>query len=114
MRWDIAGITWQIGPTQALAAGLVLALLNCVGVVLVARVQNALTLIKVLVIAAFVLLGFFAGQSSWEHFSAAAARTSSSPLTHQFAVSLFWVMFGAYSVLRTTIGSVTAARRAGT
>ena len=95
-KWDIAGITWQIGPTQALAAGLVLALtlLNCVGVVLVARVQNVLTMIKVIVIAVFVLLGLLVGRGSWDHFSGAAVRTSTSPLLEQFAVSLFWVMFG--------------------
>jgi APA family basic amino acid/polyamine antiporter len=96
LRWDIGGITWQAGPTQALAAGLVLllTLLNCVGVLLVARVQNVLTMIKVLVIGAFVLLGLFVGQGDWSNFSGGAARTSTSPLLQQFAVSLFWVMFG--------------------
>ena len=96
LRWEIGGITWQIGATQALAAGLVLllTLLNCVGIVLVARAQNVLTTIKVIVIAAFVLLGFFVGQGSWENFSPVAERTSTSPLLQQFAVSLFWVMFG--------------------
>jgi APA family basic amino acid/polyamine antiporter len=95
LRWDFGGITWQIGATQVIAAGLILILtiLNCVGIVLVARVQNVLTTIKVMVIAAFVLLGFFVGQGSWDNFSA-AERTSTSPLLQQFAVSLFWVMFG--------------------
>lgn len=96
ISWDIGGITWRIGATQALAAGLVLTLtlLNCAGIVLVARVQNVLTAIKVVVIAAFVLLGLFLGDGSWDHFSGAAARTSTSPLLPQFAISLFWVMFG--------------------
>ena len=96
LRWEIGGITWQLGTAQALAAALVLALtlLNCVALGLVARVQNVLTTIKVAVIVAFVLLGLFAGQGSWEHFSGAAERTSTSPLLQQFAVSLFWVMFG--------------------
>ena len=96
LRWDVGGITWQLGGTQALAAGLILTLtlLNCVSVVLVARVQNVLTMIKVVVIAAFVVLGVLAGQGSWDHFSGVAARTSTSPLLQQFAVSLFWVMFG--------------------
>jgi APA family basic amino acid/polyamine antiporter len=95
LRWDLGGITWQIGATQAIAAGLVLTLtlLNCVSIILVARVQNVLTTIKVVVIAAFVL-GFFVGQGSWDNFGAAAERTSTSPLLQQFAVSLFWVMFG--------------------
>ncbi len=96
VRWEIGDITLQVGPTQMLASGLVLllTLLNCVSVALVARVQNVLTLIKVVVIAAFVVLGFLVGQGSWSHFSAAAARTSSTPLLEQFAISLFWVMFG--------------------
>jgi APA family basic amino acid/polyamine antiporter len=96
LRWDFAGITWQVGATQLLAASLVLVLtlLNCIGVLLVARVQNILTMIKVGVIAAFVLLGVFVGQGSWDNFGSAAARTSTSPMLQQFAVSLFWVMFG--------------------
>ena len=96
LGWNIGGISWQLGATQMLAAGLVLTLtlLNCARVVLVARVQNVLTTIKVLIIAAFVLLGLLAGQGSWDHFSAVATRTSTSPLLEQFAVSLFWVMFG--------------------
>jgi APA family basic amino acid/polyamine antiporter len=96
IRWDLAGMTWQVGGTQVLAASLValLTLLNCVGVTLVARVQNLLTVIKVLVIAAFVLLGLFVGQGSWANFGGVAERTATSPLTEQFAISLFWVMFG--------------------
>lgn len=96
LSWDFAGITWQLGAPQMLAAGLVLilTLLNCLGIVLVARVQNALTAIKIIVIAGFVLLGFLVGQGSWENFSGVAERTSTSPLPQQFAVSLFWVMFG--------------------
>jgi APA family basic amino acid/polyamine antiporter len=96
LKWDFAGITWQVGSTQLLAASLVLGLtlLNCVSVALVARVQNVLTLIKVVVIAAFVLLGVVVGQGSWDNFSGAAVRTSSTPLLEQIAISLFWVMFG--------------------
>lgn len=96
LKWDFGGITWQVGATQMLAAGLILSLtlLNCVSVAFVARVQNVLTMIKVIVIASFVLLGLFVGQGSWDNFSGAAARTSTSPLVEQFAISLFWVMFG--------------------
>jgi basic amino acid/polyamine antiporter, APA family len=96
LSWNMGGITWQVGATQALAAGLVLTLtlLNCADVGIVARVQNVLTTFKVLVIAAFVLFGLSVGHGSWSHFSDAAARTSTSPLLQQFAVSLFWVMFG--------------------
>jgi len=96
LKWEFAGFTWQLGPTQMLAAGLVLVLtlLNCVGIVLVARVQNVLTLIKVVVIAAFVLFGLLVGQGNWNNFSVAAVRTSGTSLIEQFAISLFWVMFG--------------------
>ncbi len=96
LRWDFGGMTFQVGPTQMLAAGLILTLtlLNCIGLVVVARVQNVLTTIKVVVIAAFVLLGLFGGQGNWDNFSGAAVRTSTSPLMEQFAISLFWVMFG--------------------
>ncbi len=94
--WNMAGITWQVGATQMLAAGLVLTLtiLNCAGLVLIARVQNVLTMIKVVVIASFVVLGLSVGQGSWDNFGGTAVRTSTSPLPEQFAVSLFWVMFG--------------------
>jgi APA family basic amino acid/polyamine antiporter len=96
LQWDVAGITWRIGGTQALAAGLVvlLTLLNCVRVALVASVQNVLTTIKVIVIGSFVLLGLFVGQGSWDNLAQAAARTSTASLPEQFAVSLFYVMFG--------------------
>lgn len=96
VSWEIGGITWHLGATQALAAALVLllTLINCVRIALVARVQNVLTSIKVLIIVAFVLLGLSAGEGSWDHFSGTAERTSTAPLVEQFAVSLFWVMFG--------------------
>lgn len=94
--WNIVGITWQVSATQLIAAGLVLVLtlLNCMGIAVVARVQNSLTTIKVTVIIAFVILGLVAGEGNWENLNTAAVRTSTSPLLQQFAVSLFWVMFG--------------------
>ena len=96
LRADFLGITWQLGGVQLLAAGLIIALtlLNCIALSAVARVQNVLTAIKVAVIAAFVLFGLAIGQGSWSNFSSNAVRTSTAPLLEQFAVSLFWVMFG--------------------
>ncbi len=96
LRWEFGGITWQVGGTQLLAASLILilTLLNCAGLVVVSRVQNALTAIKIAVVAAFVVLGLVVGQGNWEHFGGAAVRTSTTPLVEQFAISLFWVMFG--------------------
>lgn len=95
---DLGGIAWQVGPTQLVAAGLILllTLLNTLGITLVARVQNVLTTIKVIVIVAFMLAGFLAGDGAWRHFHEAAARVSTTGVGAQFAISLFWVMF-AYS-----------------
>jgi len=68
--------------------------LNCFGIKPISRIQNALTGTKVVVIVAFIVAAFFAGQGSWEHFSQHAVRTSSTTLPVQFIVSLIWVMFG--------------------
>lgn len=68
--------------------------LNCFGVQRVARVQNALTSLKLVVLGAFVLAGFLAGNGDWGHFTQPAVRTSTTPLLAQFAVSLFWVYVG--------------------
>jgi APA family basic amino acid/polyamine antiporter len=69
-------------------------LLNCLRIEIVARVQNSLTLIKVLAIGGFILLGVLIGKGDWSHFSSPAVRTSTAPLGAQFLVSLLWVMVG--------------------
>jgi basic amino acid/polyamine antiporter, APA family len=86
----------RLGQGQLLASALVLAftIFNCFGVGRVAKVQNALTAGKLLVIAGFVLAGFAAGTGSWGHFSAHAVRTSTVSLPAQFIVSLLYVMVG--------------------
>jgi len=86
------------GPGQWLAVGIVAAfsLLNMVGLRPAARVQNALTVLKLGVLVLFLALAFGVGQGGLTHFSAVAARTSSHSLPAQFAVSLVFVMF-AYS-----------------
>jgi len=90
--------TWalHIGAAQLVASSLIAAftILNCFGVGRVAKVQNVLTAIKVMVIAGFVVLGFAIGGGSWQHFSEPAVRTSTTSLPAQFIVSLLWVMFG--------------------
>ena len=53
-----------------------------------------LTATKILVVLAFIGLGFLVGSGNWQHFGMAAVRTSTTPLAGQFAISLFWVMFG--------------------
>ena len=88
----------RFGGAQAVACSLVLVftLLNIFGLQRVARVQNVLTGVKVLVLIAFIALGFTMGSGSVTHFSMSATRESSTSLTAQFAVSLVFV-FVAYS-----------------
>jgi len=86
----------HLGPAQAVACSLIalLTILNCLGVGLTAKVQNSLTLTKICVIVAFVVLGLAFGTGSWGHFSQHIVRTSTASLPAQFAISLLWVMFG--------------------
>jgi APA family basic amino acid/polyamine antiporter len=85
--------TLRLGGAQVAASVLIIlfTLLNIFGVRRVAKVQNVLTGTKVLVLAAFIGLAFLVGTGSWEHFSMPAARTTSTPLPAQFAISLFWI-----------------------
>jgi APA family basic amino acid/polyamine antiporter len=89
-------LAFHIGPAQLVACALiaVFTALNMLRVEVVARVQNSLTLIKVIAIAAFVVLGIAIGKGDWSHFSLPAVRTSTAPLGSQFLVSLLWVMAG--------------------
>jgi len=88
----------RLGGAQAVACGLVAAftVLNILGVQKVARVQNILTGVKVLVLLAFIVLGFTIGSGSNSHFVTPAARTVTTSLAEQFALSLVFVFF-AYS-----------------
>ena len=67
---------------------------NLVGVERVAKLQNALTATKLVVIGALLLLGFTAGSGDWGHFAQVTERTSSSSLAAQFATSLIFVFYG--------------------
>jgi APA family basic amino acid/polyamine antiporter len=89
-------LSLRFGGAQAAATALILlfTLLNCFGLGRVAKIQNVLTATKILVVLAFIGLGFLVGTGSWHHFAMPAARTSATPLAGQFAISLFWVMFG--------------------
>jgi APA family basic amino acid/polyamine antiporter len=86
----------KVGGAQLAACALIglFTLLNCLRVETVAKVQNSLTSLKVVVILAFILCGLTVGTGSWSHFSTAAVRTSTTPLPAQFLVSLLWVMVG--------------------
>jgi APA family basic amino acid/polyamine antiporter len=88
--------SFRLGPGQLLASLLIAAFtaLNCFGVGRTAKVQNVLTSTKILVILAFLLLGFTVGTGHWGYFSQPAVRTSTLSLPTQFVVSLLWVMFG--------------------
>jgi len=88
----------HLGGAQLLAAALVIVftVLNVFGVHRVARVQNVLTGAKVLVLVAFIVLGFASGRGDWSHFSMNAVRDTPTPLAAQFGVSLIWVYL-AYS-----------------
>ena len=88
----------HLGGAQAVACSLVAAftVLNILGVQRVARVQNVLTGVKVLVLLAFIVLGFTIGDGNTSNFTATAARTVTTSLAGQFALSLVFVFF-AYS-----------------
>jgi APA family basic amino acid/polyamine antiporter len=90
--------TIRLGAGQTLACLLIAAfsILNCLGVRRTAKVQNALTATKLVVIFGFIAFGFLFGTGSWQHFSEPAVRTSTTALPAQFVISLLWVMV-AYS-----------------
>ncbi len=86
----------HLGPAQLLACAVValFTLLNVVGVLAAARMQNFLTTTKVIVILAFIVLGITAGHGDWNHFAMPATRTSPHSVAAQFLVSLIFVYFG--------------------
>jgi basic amino acid/polyamine antiporter, APA family len=88
----------RLGGAQGVACGLVavFTLLNILGVQRVARVQNVLTGVKVLVLFAFIVLGFTIGDGNTSYFAATATRTVTTSVAGQFALSLVFVFF-AYS-----------------
>jgi APA family basic amino acid/polyamine antiporter len=89
-------ISIEAGGAQMAAAALILlfTVLNLFGVEFIARIQNTLTSIKVLVMVAFIGFGLAVGNGDWSHLRQAAERTSATPLVAQFALSLFWIYVG--------------------
>jgi APA family basic amino acid/polyamine antiporter len=81
---------------QMLASGLIAAftILNLFGIKRVARIQNALTGLKLLVIIGLVAAGFLFGHGDWSHLWTPAVRTSTDPIPVAFVISLIWVMVG--------------------
>src|SRR5262249_16715006 len=92
------GWTLAFGKTQMIACALVVVftILNVVGLQRSALVQNFLTAGKIAISGAFIVLGLTIGDGSWQNFSSSAARTSTSPIPEQFAISLFFIYL-AYS-----------------
>lgn len=86
----------QMGAGQWLACLIIIAFtsLNLMSVELVAKMQNALTGVKLFVLGALLLLGFAFGTGDWAHFSQTAERVSTTSLPAQFALSLVFVYFG--------------------
>lgn len=86
----------RLGGAQLLASLLIatFTILNCFGVARVAKIQNALTLVKILVIMALVGFGFLVGNGSWDNFTLPATRDSTRPLAVEFMIQLLWVMVG--------------------
>ena len=88
-------LTIHLGGAQLVACALVIAftILNLFGVSEVAKLQNLLTGTKIVVICAFLLLGFSVGEGDWGHFSQAAERTSTRGILAQLAISLVFVYY---------------------
>ena len=59
-----------------------------------ARIQNFLTVTKLVVIATFLIFGFAIGNGDWNHFGQAVERTTFTNVSAQFAISLVWVYMG--------------------
>lgn len=88
--------TLQFGKPQMIACAVVFlcTVLNVTGVQRAARAQNVLTAAKVLILVAFIALGFAIGHGSWQNFSMHAQRTVATPIWQQFFLSLFWIYVG--------------------
>jgi APA family basic amino acid/polyamine antiporter len=91
-----AGLHLRGGELLAVAVIAAFGLVNIMGLSLAARLQNALTILKLAVLAGFVSLAVFTGKGAWSHFSLETPRVSTHPLAVEFALSLTFVMF-AYS-----------------
>jgi APA family basic amino acid/polyamine antiporter len=84
------------GQLLALVVVATFAVVNILGIHFAAKLQNALTALKLTVLGTFLALAFTIGNGTWGHFSQVAIRTSPHGVPAQFAVSLIFVMF-AYS-----------------
>lgn len=79
-------------PASVLIA--VFTAINLFGIKRVARIQNALTALKLLVIAGLIAAGFLFGHGDWSHLSTPVTRSSGNSVGIEFAICLIWVMVG--------------------
>jgi APA family basic amino acid/polyamine antiporter len=93
-----AGYWIRLGTAQLIGVGViaVFTLVNALGLRFASRLQNTLTLLKLGVLATFLVLAFTIGHGYWSNLAQSTTRTSPHSLGAQFAVSLIFVMF-AYS-----------------
>lgn len=91
----IQGGGWAVrfGGAQIVACSLIgiLTVGNLFGIQRVARLQNSLTALKLIVLGGFLVMGFVWGHGNWGHLGQTATRSTAAPLFGQFAVSLFWI-----------------------
>jgi APA family basic amino acid/polyamine antiporter len=97
-KWTIGSgaLSLRFGGAQFAACALIacFTIINFFGVKRVARVQNALTGTKLLVIGGLMAAGFTVGNGDWSHLWTPAVRTSSNPVPIAFVISLLWAMVG--------------------
>jgi APA family basic amino acid/polyamine antiporter len=77
----------------------VIALFTCIhlrGIKFGARVQNLLTILKIILIAGLICLGFTAGRGQWSHLLQAKTPTLNFAYLKTVGLSLMWILF-AYS-----------------
>ncbi|MFC2083577.1 APC family permease [Bacteroidota bacterium] len=60
------------------------------------RVQNILTILKILLVAGLILIGFTVGKGNWSHLSEGVEFSSNFSSWKTIGLSLMWIMF-AYS-----------------
>jgi APA family basic amino acid/polyamine antiporter len=95
--WRAGGTTLlSLSGKEGLAIGVILGLtlVHYRGLRLGSRVQNGLTLVKLIIIGLFIACGFWLGQGDWRNFAPPAGGTRL--WQGEFAISLIFVSF-AYS-----------------
>jgi APA family basic amino acid/polyamine antiporter len=104
------------GAERGLAIGVIwaLAVLSMIGLTLSVRVLAAMTLVKVVVFAAVVVVALAAGDGNWSHYQPFVARRDTAvPLGEALALGLVSVFFsfGGFWEASRIAGEVRDARR---